>query len=56
MQVTEPAPRITVSIATHTGTKEVSDLGADISAAGTHILEILGYHPFNLQVIPNPKQ
>jgi len=49
--VTEPAPLITVSIATHTGTKEVSILpnsGADILAAGTDILETLGYHPFNL--------
>ena len=50
-QVAEPAPRISVHIITHVGTKEVSvlpDSGADISAAGEDALATLGYHPLNL--------
>jgi len=47
----EPAPTITVQISSSTGTRYLEvlpDLGADISAAGQEVLELLGQHIDNI--------
>jgi len=49
--ITEPAPRVTVSISSTTGTHQVEvlqDSGADISAAGQQLLSSMGHHIDNI--------
>jgi len=49
--ITEPAPRVTVSILSTTGTHQVEvlpDSGADISAAGQQVFSSMGHHIDNI--------